>query len=365
MFLNVLNYESLQLKRVLLKQVSKVLFEVQVLKAGSGDSILITYADEIGVPRNILIDGGTGQIYQKSLKAIMEKLEQLDLIIVTHIDLDHIGGINKLLGSEHRSKIQKVYFNSASLLRKNDSTLVSISDGVKLTDYLSMHGIEIHHEPIYTGSETVEHGLSIRFLSPTIEALAYLEKQWTEFEVENTLISATTLYDDRCLSDIAQDPFEEKRLLQDIANWSSLAFEIIYKDVRILFLGDAKDSVIVESLKANGFGKHNQYKVDYIKLSHHGSKYNTSHEFLEIIDCNNFIFSTNGTHDHPHIETMARILCHPKRDRLRQINLYFNYSKDEYLSKQIRLLTEEEEKSFNCKAIYDHTVFNLGEVISA
>lgn len=345
--------------------ITNNLFKINILKAGSGDSILITYADETGVPRNILIDGGTGQIYQKSLKAVMEKLEQLDLVIVTHIDLDHIGGINKLLGSDHRSKIQKVYFNSAALLRKNDSTLVSISDGIKLTDYLSMHGIGIHHDPIYAGSETVEHGLSIRFLSPTIEALTCLEKQWTEFEVENTLISAITPNDDRCLSDIAQDPFEENKPLQDIANWSSLAFEIIYKGLRILFLGDAKDSVIVESLKANGFGMHNQYKVDYIKLSHHGSKYNTSHEFLGIVDCNNFIFSTNGTHNHPHIETIARILCHQKRDHQRQINLYFNYLKDEYQSKQIRLLTEEEEELFNCKSIYDHTVFNLGEMISA
>lgn len=361
MFLNVLNYGYIRSKRVSLEQALNNFFKMNVLQAGSGDSILITYADETGATKNILIDGGTGQVYRQTLKTVMEGLEQLDLIIVTHIDLDHIGGINKILDSDHRSKVQKVYFNSAALLRKNNSTLISISDGIKLTDYLSQNGITTHHEPLCLGSVTEENGLSIRFLSPTIEALKFFEERWTEVEIEYALISATTSHDDRCLSEIAQDPFVQKSPESDVANWSSLAFEIKYNDIKILFLGDAKDSVIVESLRADGYGDNTRYKVDYVKLSHHGSKYNTSNDLLGLIDCNDFIFSTNGTYDHPNIETLARILCHPKRNVHERINLYFNYPKDQYESKQIRLLTDEEEARFNCKAYYCHTVFNLGD----
>ena len=344
-----------------MEQTASNLFKMNVLQAGSGDSIFITYTDTRGILRNILIDGGTGQIYQKSLKTVIEKLEQLDLIIVTHIDLDHIGGINKLLGGDYRNKVQKVYFNSAALLRKNDSTLISFGDGIKLTDYLTQNGIATHDEPLYAGLIVNENGLSIRFLSPTLEALRCFEERWTDYEDELALMSATTLMEHRCLLEIAQDPFVEKNPDSDIANWSSLAFEIDYNGLKVLFLGDAKDSVIVESLKADGYTDDNRYKVDYIKLSHHGSKYNTSNELLGLIECNNFIFSANGTYNHPNIETIARILCHPKRDNTEQINLYFNYPKDEYEFKRIRLLTDEEEARFNCKAYYQHTVFDLGE----
>ncbi|MFT5661409.1 MAG: beta-lactamase superfamily II metal-dependent hydrolase [Sulfurimonas sp.] len=338
------------------------MFNVSFLHAGGGDSIFVTYLDNKNIHRNILIDGGTGKVYQNALKDIVEKIDQLDLVIVTHIDLDHIGGINKLLESKHSKKIKKIYFNSADLIKKTNSSMISISDGIKLTEFIQEQGIEIFNDNIVEDEEFNENGLSIKFLSPTIEALYHLNNSWTQYEEEQSLISSTFTNDTRLLSEIAKDKFEEKSLTKDVANWSSLAFIISYEGVSILLLGDAKDSVLVKSLKSNKYTSVNRCQVDYVKVSHHGSKYNTSIDFLSLIESNNFIFSTNGTHNHPDIETIARIICHPERDYCKKINLYFNYPKSEYEQKNVRLPTQEEEAEFNFQSIYDFKILELGRI---
>jgi hypothetical protein len=65
--------------------------------------------------------------------------------------------------------------------------------------------------------------------------------------------------------------------------------------------------------------------VDALKLSHHGSKNNTSSELLDLLVCKHFLFSTNGTkHDHPDPECVARVVA-PKRPG---VELHFNYETD-------------------------------------
>ena len=65
-------------------------------------------------------------------------------------------------------------------------------------------------------------------------------------------------------------------------------------------------------------------RIDLMKISHHGSKANTSKTFPELIDCTRFAVSTNGSgrHSHPNAESIARFLAADK-DRLK--TLYFNY----------------------------------------
>lgn len=65
----------------------------------------------------------------------------------------------------------------------------------------------------------------------------------------------------------------------------------------------------------------NPLSVDYVKLSHHGSQHNTSPEFLKLIECQNYIISTNGSgHGHPDKRTLARIA-----DRHPHSTIWFNY----------------------------------------
>lgn len=85
-------------------------------------------------------------------------------------------------------------------------------------------------------------------------------------------------------------------------------------------------------------------------ISHHGSQHNISNELLDIIECNNFLISTNGglgRARHPQRETIANILCHPERDYSKAVNFFFNYSLNEIQRYGNQLFNEELDKDLN------------------
>ena len=90
-----------------------------------------------------------------------------------------------------------------------------------------------------------------------------------------------------------------------------------------MFLGDAHIDLIVESIKELGYSSENRLKLEFVKLSHHGSSKNLNSEFLDLIESQKFVISTNGgRHKHPNKETLSKIVTHPKR----AINIEFIYN---------------------------------------
>jgi hypothetical protein len=50
-------------------------------------------------------------------------------------------------------------------------------------------------------------------------------------------------------------------------------------------------------------------RLDLMQVPHHGSRGNLSKELLELVDCQRFLMSTDGSSfGHPHDETIARVL---------------------------------------------------------
>ncbi|BAF71688.1 hypothetical protein [Sulfurovum sp. NBC37-1] len=115
-----------------------------------------------------------------------------------------------------------------------------------------------------------------------------------------------------------QNEFEEDKSLP---NGSSIAFILEIGDKKILFLGDSHPSVIIDGLKELRYSNRNKLEIDFMKVSHHGSKANTSNELLEIIKCDKFIISTDGSkHGLPNKETLARII-----NKHSGCKIYFTY----------------------------------------
>jgi beta-lactamase superfamily II metal-dependent hydrolase len=88
-----------------------VLFTLEALPAEEGDCLLLHWGTRKGktknekkLPRIALIDGGPGLVYDNDLKprldALVENLEvdqlELELVMISHMDSDHIVGIKKL-----------------------------------------------------------------------------------------------------------------------------------------------------------------------------------------------------------------------------------------------------------------------------
>ncbi|WP_217607182.1 ComEC/Rec2 family competence protein [Chitinophaga sp. GbtcB8] len=335
--------------------------EIKFLPAFNGDCILISFEHK-GGKKNILIDGGIPRTYLRHLKPTLEELvqneENIDLLIVTHIDDDHIGGIKELYQDTKLNKdfIKEVWFNSGDLLSdyfntkrdanrvveiiKNDQTSMSVGQGVTLEKALKEEkGNWAQYLTSVSNNKIDFFGLSITVLSPNEEGLQKLHKHWqTETDKKITMSEE---HDDFNIpiSELVKRKFSEDKA---IPNGSSIALLIEKDNKSVLLLGDAHPSVISESLKKLELASNeNKLKLDLVKISHHASKGNTSPRLLSLIECNKFIVSTDGSkHGLPDKEAIARIIVSQPEP-----TIYFNYDK---ISEEIFTKEDKESYAFSC-----------------
>lgn len=323
-------------------------FTVVFLPATYGDSLWIEYGEENELKR-ILIDGGTG-----GTKAyILEMLEQIpedkrvfELMVVTHIDKDHIQGIEKLLEDKKlKFKVKDFWFNGWKHMA-DESELESFGSkqAENMTRNLLRH--KLPWNDAFGGKAVVipadgalpviilGGGMKLTLLSPGVQQLRELKPVWVAELIKAGLIpsygdkepklesaSAEEFGDDMPNVDALNNmPFVEDK---GEANASSIAFIAEYANKKILCLGDAVPSLIQQSLRR--IQQVGQFKVDLLKVSHHASAGNTSPELIELLDCKDFAISTSGSiYGHPAQVTIARII---KRGG-NQAKLFFNYRSD-------------------------------------
>jgi len=176
--------------------------KVKFLKASKGDCFIISFKDENNMNRNILIDGGMEETYYDSvnnrdgeLKLEIERIrkdnEKVDLLILTHIDNDHILGLLNWikLDSEAYKLIGKVWFNSGRLIAETfklhsnedlNRTLkvfktaeTGISEAVDFEKYLLDNQIW-ERKLIRKGMTFSELGVKIEILTPEKKQLKRL-----------------------------------------------------------------------------------------------------------------------------------------------------------------------------------------------
>jgi beta-lactamase superfamily II metal-dependent hydrolase len=337
--------------------------DIRIFPAFNGDCILISFADQSGVHRNILVDGGAPATYPRTLKPLYNELVgDIDLLVVTHIDDDHIGGIKKLFEDQNvdRSKIKKVWFNSGGLLNHyfgededkaravsivaTDIVNMSIKQGNDLEAKLDEMD-DVWVKKIFKQGDVVDvHDCLLTVLSPNEKTLKKLNDHW-ETEVDIQVDMSGNVHDDFHLDieTLVKRPFSEDT---GVPNGSSIAFLLEFHGIRGLLLGDAYPSVIVASLQEMGYSKDHKLTLDFVKISHHASKRNTSPALLDIIECNKFIICTNGLkHGLPDKEAIARII-----DAQAGCSLYFNYP--EFLAD----LMTENDKTYDFQLIDLQTI---------
>lgn len=333
--------------------------EIKVLKAGPGDAILIQYRGYDDLNHNILIDGGSTGEYKKflhnELERIFTKKEELDLLVVTHRDNDHILGVVELFSDERlRSLVKKVWFNSNLLISKmlgkehkeEDEVPLVISKsnepnlGFKSAKTLEKHllenKIEWHSSPITAGYTENIYGLEINVLSPDRRALQVLN------EKDEAKLGA-------CIPDYGKGVAELLSRTNErdnsLSNKTSLAFRVTLQGLNYLLLGDAPPDIVVQSLRNLGYSASNKITFEFVKLSHHASNKSLSDELLEIMNCNKYIISTNGKRDClPNKASLSRILGNPNRALSDHITFFFNYP----ISDNIFSEDEKVEFNFSC-----------------
>ncbi|CAA0189607.1 ComEC/Rec2 family competence protein [Tenacibaculum maritimum] len=357
--------------------------KIKFLKASKGDCFIISFKDKSNVNRNILIDGGMAETYYDSasnrdgeLKTEIERIkknhEKVDLLILTHIDNDHISGLINWfkLDPEAYMLIGEVWFNSGKLiaeffkLQPNEdldikfkifnTTETGVSEAVEFERYLLDNKIW-ERILIRKGMTFSELDVKIDILSPEKKQLKRLLKVFKEKTGDDTYTSGQGKDWNESLKSLIQKetPKETYRKQEySPANCSSITFILTINGRSFLFLADGNAIKIANAIKEKGYNKLNPLPVEFMKVSHHGSRNNTCKKLLEIVKTDNYLISTDSSsHGHPHKLTIARIISNNPN-----ANFHFNYKhvKDSIFSKQDFVDYKSFKAFVNTEFIYDN-----------
>ncbi|HDK7156518.1 TPA: MBL fold metallo-hydrolase [Clostridium botulinum] len=321
-----------------------------MMKAGYGDCFLIKLKTNKEKSFNVLVDSGTSLSYSVyNEKIINDFLDNntLDLIIVTHCDDDHVKGFTRLFekllkDNTKREKVKRVIYNSPfavakyfsypyEKLKKKVINTKSADTSARSADTIQqkLFDLDLLEEQIIINdgkSNISQDGIKITFLSPSLDELREFYGKYSEDKKRIKQKGADTkgkkLNKDYefFIDDLKSNTTTEKLTEYNRASIAFFIEEEVTENV-VLMLGDSDYEIVRRKLESIPFSIDKKLKLNYLKLSHHGSICSLSKDFLDIIECNNYLVSTDGCkYGHPDKKTLARIWNY-NEDAI----FYFNY----------------------------------------
>lgn len=231
--------------------------KIHFIDVGQGDASLII------TPQNktILIDGGGSSssdfdIGKSTLiPYILDRgFTNIDIVIISHFDSDHVGGILTLL---EELKVGKVYIPKQIEKCSNYQKFLEIVNEKKIKVYEVIAGNRIH-----------------------IEKNLYLDIIW---------------------------PTDEQ-ITTNVLNNNATVCNLHYKNFSMLFTGDIEEIAEKEILKIY-YSNSNFLKADVLKVGHHGSKTSSISEFIHAVNPEMAIIGVgkNNSFGHPNEDVLERL----------------------------------------------------------
>lgn len=220
---------------------------VHFINVGQGDAVAINLPDG----KVVLIDSGMEEVntdyinYLKENVVNSNKNKFIDYLILSHADMDHIGGTLKLLRT---FDVGMVYM----------PLLPSDSNGY--AEILNYVDLNCANQTLDNEQHISNGEYSIKF-----------------FEIINN----------------------------DNTNDSSQLIKLEYRSFSFLFVGDISSNVELDYVAQYG----EDLNCDVLKVSHHGSNTASSEEFLEVVTPNYAIISVGkeNNYGHPNSEVLNRL----------------------------------------------------------
>jgi hypothetical protein len=311
-------------------------FRIEMLPAAHGDALWVEYGDPER-PRRIVIDGGPAPSYEVGLRRrLLDAAAQgrgkvaIDLLVVTHVDTDHIDGPIILLREPETAPVEiaEVWFNAWDQLARvggddfqpmQGEFFGALLAGNRALDEVwnrrtDRRAIVVPDEGPLPSFELPDRA-RLTLLSPGEKQLRRLRARWSaairEFSPGDTGEAIRRLETRREYRPPAAPPvFGGKSLGDDRSapNGSSIAFLLEYEGKSCLFAGDAHARVLASSLRRlvqeRKPGTTGPLRVDAVKLPHHGSMSNVDEDLLTVLESPRWLISTNGAiFNHPDVET--------------------------------------------------------------
>ena len=322
------------------------IFTLEALEAEFGDSLLLHYGDS-AAPRLIVIDGGPSDVYKTSLRPRLDEIQksrgggqlEIRMLMVSHIDTDHINGVLKLTNALledqeakrplpfdiltlwHNSFDDMVGKTAASELAGSTAAAASFGDagaiiaGIKQgrqlrkdADALAINMNSGFDALIQFDAAAkplkISKGLTFTVIGPRKEQLAKLKKKWGD-EIEKIVKNEKKKEAALAAAAQADDEIQNLSSLVVLAEFGSAAAKR-----SMLFTGDAGGSFIVDSLKdAKLLNAAGTMKVDILKLPHHGSARNCTPILMQTVHADHYVASANGQNGNPDNESFDNLFA--------------------------------------------------------
>lgn len=208
--------------------------KMHFIDVGQGDSILIE------TPNNkiMLIDGGPPEAGKEVVSYLKQhQIKKIDLVVSTHPDFDHIGGLIEVI---KQFPVKEIYDSG-----------------------------KVHHTQTYR------------------KYMALIEKQKIPLKIvhKNEKVKLDTNLHIKVLNSYEKGKTN---------NESALAFEIQFNHKQILLLSD------IEKKQEKEIIEKGEFQADLIKIAHHGSKTSSSMHFLKTVKPNIAILTYDKENDFGH-----------------------------------------------------------------
>ncbi len=314
---------------------------IRLYKVKSGDCIYLKFQD-----KNVIIDAGFVTTAKDTLFRIINEAkknkERVNLIVLTHTDRDHISGIKALAHRDDLlSLVDQVWMNYPNTVTTDMRKEVSFLEANTVASIFVDNGISMISD-IHNQRSEVEHIFEdLKILSPSKDDLKDYEYKWKK-------VGTVQVVSQKCDwgKNIESISFEDVTIDTSPSNKVSVALYIKVYETKVLLLGDAYPDIIEKKIREMGYHEENRLPVDYLKLSHHGSKFNLTCSLLDCVDVHNYLLSSNGSYLDK--TTIAMIVKNPKRDKEKKVRIYFNYHKSVYDG----LLSDDEMEEYNIECFY-------------
>ena len=317
----------------------------EALRAKYGDSLMLHYGSDDD-RQLVLIDGGPDTVWDETLKPRLDQLRaernldddqplQIALLMVSHLDSDHITGILKLmrlLAADPKApyNVKKAWVNTfedltgekpaagtsfgaadiaalpatplgAALAQtKSGIELASIGQGRELRNLINE--LVLQNNQPFNDLVTVDsprnpaviNGLKLTVVAPSKTNIDALKDNWAKNvkpKLQEAKHAEVADYVDR-----------------SVYNLSSIVVLAEIDGKRILLTGDGRGDHALAGLKEKGFLDANgKMEVDILKLPHHGSERDVKIDYFQAIHAKHYVISANGKFSNPDLPTLKMI----------------------------------------------------------
>jgi beta-lactamase superfamily II metal-dependent hydrolase len=287
-------------------------------------------------------------VYTGSLKPRLDQLKAavspddplpLRMVMVSHIDDDHINGIlalaeklvkvqedgmalpyeiltmwhnsfDDLLGNEDEELTASVQKAAAASITGSNSSkfpvhedtalvLASVNQGRRLRDATTALGATVNEGfsglvmvPEGEPSREVDlgDGLTFTVIGPQQEQVEALQEEWNKQAKKLGVMRAAAFVD------------------ESVFNLSSIVVVAKLGKKTMLLTGDSRGDCVLKGLERAGMLKNGVCHFDLLKINHHGSDNNVSTEYFRRLTADYYVVSGDGKHGNPEKATFQMLL---------------------------------------------------------